>query len=115
MINGGLVTVGLAGQEILSLLDTYTVTNDETLFTKAKELLAPLRAEPNTLGLWDSHHLGYYAALTFPAANIAHPGTPVLSKKTKEGGQQLLMLEAFQVANTLADGTYPAWSWRWSR
>ena len=106
MINGGQVTVGLAAQEILSLLDAYQVTNDETLLDKAQELLAPLRAQPNALGLWDTHHLGYYAALTFPGKTIAHPGTPVLSKKTKQGGQQVLMLEAFQVANTLTNGTY---------
>jgi hypothetical protein len=105
-INGGRITVGLAAQEILSLLDAYTVTSDETLLDKAQELLAPFRAQPNTLGLWDSHHLGYYAALTFPGKTIAHPGTPVLSRKTKQGGQQLLMLEAFQVANTMTDGTY---------
>ena len=106
MINGGRITVGLAAQEILSLLDAYAVTSDETLQDLAQELLAPFRAHPNTLGLWDSHHLGYYAALTFPGKTIAHPGTPVLSKKTKQGGPQLLMLEAFQVANPLTDGTY---------
>ncbi len=106
MINGGQVIVGLAAQEILSLLDAYNVTSDETLLDKAQELLAPFRAHPNTLGLWDSHHLGYYAALTFPGKTIAHPGTPVLSKKTKQGGQQVLMLEAFQMANTLTDGEY---------
>ncbi len=106
LINGGRVTVGLAGQEILSLLDAYNGTNDETLFNKAKELLAPFRAQPNALGLWDTHHLGYYAALTFPGKTIAHPGTPVLSKKTKQGGQQLLMLEAFQMADTLTGGQY---------
>ncbi len=106
LINGGQVIVGLAAQEILSLLDAYTVTNDETLLDKAQELLAPFRAQPNALGLWDTHHLGYYAALTFPGKTIAHPGTPVLSKKTKQGGQQVLMLEAFQVANTLTNGTY---------
>ncbi len=86
LINGGRITVGLAGQEILSLLDAYTVTHDETLLDKAQELLAPLRAHPNTLGLWDSHHLGYYIAWTFPGKTIAHPGTPVLSKQTKQGG-----------------------------
>ena len=104
LINGGRITVGLAAQEILSLLDAYNVTADETLLDKAQELLAPFRAKPNALGLWDSHHLGYFAALTFPGKTIAHPGTPVLTKKTKQGGQQLLMLEAFQVANTLTDG-----------
>ncbi len=106
LINGGQVIVGLAAQGILSLLDAYNVTNDETLLDKAQELLAPFRAHPNTLGLWDTHHMGYYAALTFPGKTIAHPGTPVLSKKTKQGGQQVLMLEAFQVADTLTDGTY---------
>ena len=106
MINGGRVTVGLTGQEILSFLDAYSVTHDEPLLDKAQELLAPLRAHPNTLGLWDSHHLGYYAALTFPGKTLTHPGTPVLSKKTKQGGQQLLMLEAFKVADTLTDGDY---------
>ena len=106
LINGGQVIVGLAAQEILSLLDAYNVTNDETLLDKAQELLAPFRAHPNTLGLWDTHHMGYYAALTFPGKTIAHPGTPVLSKKTKQGGQQVLMLKAFQVADTLTDGTY---------
>jgi hypothetical protein len=106
LINGGQVTLGLAGQEILSLLHAYEGTRDETLLDKVQELLAPLRAKPNALGLWDMHHLGYYAALTFPGKTIAHPGTPVLSKKTKEGGQQLLMLEAFQMADTLTGGTY---------
>ncbi len=106
MINGGRITVVLAAQEILSFLDAYNVTADETLLDKAQELLDPFRAKPNTLGLWDSHHLGYYAALTFPGKTIAHPGTPVLSRKTKQGGQQLLMLEAFQVANTLTNGQY---------
>jgi len=99
--------VSAAGaQEILSFLDAYTVTHDETLLDKAQELLAPLRAHPNSLGLWDSHHLGYHAALTFPGKTIAHPGTPALPKHTKQGGQQLLMLEAFQVANTLTNGQY---------
>ena len=106
LINGGQVTVELAGQEILSLLHAYQVTNDETLLDKVQELLAPFRAQPNALGLWDTHHLGYYGALTFPGKTIAHPGTPVLSKKTKESGQQLLMLEAFQVADRLTDDQY---------
>ena len=106
LINGGRITVELVGQEILSFLDAYMVIHDETLLDKAQELLAPLRAHSNSLGLWDSHHLGYYAALTFPGKTIAHPGTPVLSKQTKQGGQQLLMLEAFQVANTLTRGQY---------
>ena len=106
LINGGQVTVGLVGQEILSLLHAYQVTHDETLLDKVQELLAPFRAQPNALGLWDTHHLGYYAALTFPGKSIAHPGTPVLSKKTKQGGQQLLMLDAFQMADTLTAGQY---------
>ena len=63
-------------------------------------------AQPNALGLWDRHHLGYYAALTFPGKTIAHPGTPTLSKKTKESGRQLLMLEAFHVADKLTGGQY---------
>ncbi len=106
LINGGQVTVGLVGQEILSLLHAYQVTRDETLLDRAQELLAPFMARPNALGLWDTHHLGYYTALIFPGKTIAHPGTPTLSKKTKEGGQQLLMLEAFQVADTLTSGQY---------
>ncbi len=106
LINGGRVSVGQAAQEILSLLHAYQVTRDKTLLDRAQELLAPFMARPNTLGLWDKHHLGYYAALTFPGKTIAHPGTPTLSKKTKESGRQLLMLEAFQVANTLTGGQY---------
>jgi len=106
LINGEQVTVGLVGQEILSLLHAYQVTRDETLLDRAQELLAPFMARPNALGLWDTHHLGYYTALIFPGKTIAHPGTPTLSKKTKEGGQQLLMLEAFQVADTLTSGQY---------
>jgi hypothetical protein len=106
LINGGRVNVGQAAQEILSLLHAYEVTRDKTLLDKVQELLAPLGARPNALGLWDMHHLGYYAALTFPGKTIAHPGTPVLSKQTKQGGQQLLMLEAFQVADTLTRGQY---------
>src|SRR6266699_846127 len=106
LINGGRVSVGQAAQEILSLLHAYESTRDETLLDKVQELMAPLRAKPNALGLWDMHHLGYYAALTFPSKTIAHPGAPVRSKTTKQGGQQLLMLEAFQVADTLTGGQY---------
>ena len=51
MINGGRITAALAGQEILSFLDAYTVTHDETLQDLAQELLAPFRALPNALGL----------------------------------------------------------------
>ncbi len=94
------------GQELLFLLYTSLVPNDEMLQVNVQELLAPFRAKLNALGLCDTHHLGYYAALTFPGKTIAHPGTPVLSKKTKQGGQQVLMLEAFQVADTLTDGSY---------
>ena len=106
LINGGRVSVGQAAQEILSLLHAHLVTRDKTLLDRAQELLAPFMAQPNALGLWDKHHLGYYAALTFPGKTIAHPGTPTLSKKTKESGRQLLMLEAFQVADMLTGGQY---------
>jgi hypothetical protein len=106
LINGGRVSVGQAAQEVLSLLHAYQITRDKTLLDRAQELLAPFMARPNALGLWDKHHLGYYASLTFPGNTIAHPGTPTLSKKTKESGRQLLMLEAFQVADMLTGGQY---------
>jgi hypothetical protein len=51
---------GLKARQLGTL--TYTLTSDERLFNEAKELLAPLRAQANTLGLWDSHHLGYDGA-----------------------------------------------------
>jgi len=106
LIKDGQITVALAGQEILSPLEAYSIISDETLFSKVKELLSPLRAQTNALGLWDNHHLGYYGSLTFPGKTIAHPGRPVLNKKTKQGGEQLFMLTVFQEAETLSGGAF---------
>jgi hypothetical protein len=107
-IEGGSVKLGEAAQEILALLHVYVVTHDQTFLTRATDLLTPLSAQSNTLGLWDSQYLGYFAAAIFPGPDAQHPGTPLLQKGVKESGRQMQMLEAFRVANSLSDNRYQA-------
>jgi len=115
LINGGQVTVGLVGQEILSLLHAYQVTHDETLLDKVQELLAPFRAQPNALGLWDTHHLGYYAALTFPGRPLriqAHRFSPRKRNKV-DSNCSCWRSSRWRIRSQLV--SIQPWSWRRSR
>lgn len=105
-IQGGQVRAGASAQIILSLLHTAQVTHDARYLARATDLLDPLTAQSNTLGLWDARNLGYYSQVIFPGATIHSPGVPKANQGKKESGRQLQMLEAFRVANTLTNDRY---------
>ena len=105
-IQGGQVRAGAIAQIILSLLHTAQVTHDPHYLTRATDLLDPLTAQSNTLGLWDARNLGYYSQVIFPGATSHAPGVPKANQGKKESGRQLQMLEAFRVANTLTNDRY---------
>lgn len=106
--NGGVVRFGGIGQIALSLLHTAIVTGDEKWRARAWDLLDPLTAEKNSLGLWDARDGGYFSGVEFPGADFAHPGTPKLNRNTKESGRQFHMLQAYHVADMLEPGRYHA-------
>ncbi len=105
-IEGGGVRMGEVAQIILSLLHAYMTTHDRAYLDDATSLIDPLTARANTLGLWDSANLGYFAAVVFPGTDVAHVGTPKAQTTVKESGRQLQMLEAFSVANLLTNNRY---------
>jgi hypothetical protein len=107
-IEGGEVRAGTVAQMILSLLHVYQVTHDQSFLTHATDLLGPLTAENNSLGLWDSQHRGYFMAVVFPGPDIQHPGTPQVRAGKKESGRLIQMLEAFRVANNVTQNRYQA-------
>lgn len=105
-IEGGQVRSGAVAQIVLSLLHTYSVTHVKSYLTYATDLLAPFTSQNNTLGLWDSDHLGYYSQAVFPGPDMSNPGDPKTSANKKESGRQLQMLEAFAVANAFTHGQF---------
>lgn len=105
-IEGGGVRMGEVAQIILSLLHAYMTTHDHTYLDDATGLIDPLTVRHNTLGLWDSANLGYFAAAVFPGTDVMHAGTPTVQTKVKESGRQLQMLEVFRVANLLTNNRY---------
>lgn len=105
-IEGGGVRMGEVAQIILSLLHAYMTTHDHTYLDDATGLIDPLTAHDNTLGLWDSANLGYFAAAVFPGTDVEHAGTPKVQTTVKESGRQFQMLEVFRVANLLTNNRY---------
>lgn len=107
-VEGGNVRMGSTAQEVLSLLHTYSVTHDKAFLDDATDLLDPVTAENNSLGMWDIKNLGYYSAAVFPGPSVKNAGIPIISRGNKESGRQLQMLEAFRVADVLTNNHYQA-------
>lgn len=106
--DGGVVRFGNIGQVALSLLHAHIVTKNRLYLDRANELLLPLTAEQNTLGLWDAARGGYFNGVQFDGPDFRNPGKPKLLKTKKESGRQFHMLQAFHVANRLTGGKYQA-------
>lgn len=106
--NGGTVRFGGIGQIALSLLHTAIVSKDPKWLARAHDLLGPLTAEKNALGLWDAKDGGYFAGVAFPGPDFQNPGAPRLLRETKESGRQFHLLQAYHVANRLSGGRYQA-------
>ncbi|MEI7728934.1 MAG: hypothetical protein WCO56_05155 [Verrucomicrobiota bacterium] len=104
--DGGHVRLGGMGQDVLSLLHAYIVTKKPIWLDRATDLLTPLTADVNELGLWDTKDGGYFAGVEFNGPDFRNPGQPKLSNKSKESGRQFHLLQAFHVANQLTGGKY---------
>jgi hypothetical protein len=106
--DGGTVRFGSIGQIALSLLHAHIVTRNQHYLERANDLLMPLTAQQNTLGLWDAKNGGYFNGVRFDGPDFRNPGKPKLLDTKKESGRQFHMLQAFHVANHLTDGKYAA-------
>ena len=105
-VDGAIVRFGGVGQGVLSLLHTGIVTGDAKWLARANDILEPLTATHDPLGLWDAKHGGYFAGVQFDGPDFQHPGEPKLLAKSKETGRQFHMLQAFHVANAMTNGRY---------
>jgi hypothetical protein len=106
--DGGVVRFGGIGQIALSLLHAYIVTTNKTYIDRANDLLLPLTAGKNLVGLWDEKNGGYYNGVQFDGPSFQNPGKPKLLDAKKESGRQFHMLQAFCVADRLTGGKYQA-------
>ena len=106
--DGGVVRFGSVGQIALSLLHAYILTTNSIYLDRANDLLLPLTAEKNLLGLWDAKDGGYFNGLEFGGPDFKNPGKPKLLDSKKESGRQFHMLQAFHVADKLTGGKYQA-------
>lgn len=105
-VNGRQMQMGNISQIIISLLHVFQVTHNQDFLRKATDLLDALSLPGNPLGMWDTTHSGYYFSASFTGASPAQPGSVTVSKTRKEAGRQVLMLEAFHLANQLDNQRY---------
>ncbi len=103
---GGSAKPPALGQMALALLHAHVITKDESYLRRATELLRPLSARDNALGLWDSEHGGYWDKTVFSGTHVRTPGTAKVRKGDKEGARQLHLLQAYAVANRLTGGQF---------
>jgi hypothetical protein len=103
---GGSAKPPALGQMALALLHAHVVTSDASYLRRATELLLPLTARDNALGLWDTDHGGYWDKTVFSGTHVRQAGTAKVRKGDKEGARQLHLLQAFAVANRLTGGQF---------
>lgn len=106
VVSGRQVQMGNISQMIISLLQVFQVTHNQDFLQKATDLLDPLSLPGNSLGMWDTTYGGYYFSASFTGNSPAQPGSVIISKTRKEAGRQVLMLEAFHLANQLDNQRY---------
>ena len=105
-VSGRQMQMGTISQIIISLLHVFQVTHNQDFLHRATELLDTLSLPENSLGMWDTTNGGYYFSASFTGASPAQPGSITVSKTRKEAGRQVLMLEAFHLANKLDNNRY---------
>jgi len=105
---GGSVRLGGMGQIVTSLLHAYVAAKNKLFLDRALEILDSFSAGHNDLGLWDAKNLGCFASVVFPGPDFQHAGEPRLNSAKKESGRQLHILQAYRLANRLADNRYAA-------
>jgi hypothetical protein len=104
--DGGVVEPDELAHMALSLLHVYQLTGDRSFLTRAEDILDPLTATTNHLGLWDAQRSGYFGAAIYPGPDYLHPGRAHIVTLFKESGRQVQLLEAFHLANRMTGGRY---------
>ena len=99
IVYGNEILVADIGQIVISLFDTYRITNNRDYLQKAFDLLSPLTASNNLLQLWDPAHLGYFEDVLFKGTAPQNPGTMQVANGKKDGGRMMEMLWAFHLAD----------------
>jgi hypothetical protein len=87
-------------------LHANVVSGDTAYLRQAVDLLTPLTARENALGLWDAEHGGYWDKTVFSGTHVRQAGTAKVRRGDKEGARQLHLLQAFAVANRLTGGRF---------
>ncbi len=105
-VSGRNIQMGAVAQIAISLLDVYKVTRNQDFLNKATDLLDSYALPTNPLGMWDTRNGGYYFSVRFEGPSPTNPGRFTLSKVHKEVGRQIIMLQAFHIANELTGGKY---------
>lgn len=105
-INGNQFRMGEIAQIIISLLNTYQLTHDQTFLNRATDLLDAFSLPQNSLGIWDSRYTGYFFGGIFSGSGPSSPGIYTVVNATKEPGRQAIMLQAFHLADLLTNGKY---------
>jgi len=104
--NGNEVRMASVGLDALSLLHVYLLTRDATFLQHATDLLDTFTDQGNSLGMWDAQNLGYFDKASFTGTGPSDPGQVEVVVNKKESGRQLVMLEAFHVANSVTNNRY---------
>lgn len=105
-VSGRHIQMGVVAQIAISLLDAYKITHNQDFLNKATDLLDAYALPTNPLGMWDTKNGGYYFSVNFEGSSPADPGRVTLNKVHKEVGRQIIMLQAFDIADKLAAGKY---------
>ncbi len=105
-VDGSATHMGEISQIAISLLDTYSVTHEQSFLARAINLLDTYSLPANPLHMWDTINNGYFFAANFRGTTPQQPGTVFVNTKVKEAGRQMIMLQAFHLANTLTANRY---------
>lgn len=106
VVSGANIQIGPVAQIAISLLDAYKVTHNQDFLNKATGLLDSYTLPTNSLGMWDTTNGGYYFSVNFKGSSPADVTGFTLNKAHKETGRQIIMLQAFHMANQLTGGKY---------
>jgi len=105
-VSGQKIQMGPVAQIAISLLDAYKITHNQGFLNKATDLLDSYALPTNPLGMWDTRNRGYYFSVNFEGPSPTNPGKFTLNKAHKEAGRQIIMLQAFHIANKLTGRKY---------
>jgi len=96
---GDQVKMGEVAQEAEMMLHAWRTTQNAFYQTTAQSLLDGMTAAVNKLGMWDTIYGGYCQQADFSGTSYQNPGVPIIACSKKEIGRQLIMLDAYHLAD----------------